>query len=224
MSPPLPLHLAEKRLCEATSTFCANILLILIAPYSVFEANPGPRELLERILSQVRVAQRVAEAAKAREAEQQGDGPQPTVHTDTSTAAAGTGLAESKRLMEFCETIVKAVSKIDRALQQSKRGEAVLRSISAPTPVTARAGENAESGGLKLEDISSLSEGEIKQRYVEWAEQVKYGHYNWEAAPTGPSDDGPKYKHNYSAEARSISSFPSRNTALMKEVSMWRVY
>lgn len=121
--------------------------------------------------------------------------------------------------MEFCDTIIKAVSKIDQALKQSQRGEAVLRNLSFTTPVTAGSAEGSGLSKSNLEDISELTDEELKARYIGWVGGTKYDHYNWEADQSGSVDGGPSYKHSYSKEARAISSFPSRNTALMKEVS-----
>lgn len=135
----------------------------------------------------------------------------------TANTSARPALAEGKRLMDFCDVIVKAVAKIDTALQQSKRGEAVLRSLAVTTPITATAGGD---GKPELDDITKLSDEELKKRYIDWVKEMKYAHYNWEA--DGSGSDGPSYKHYYSREAMAISSFPSRNTAIMKEVTPTR--
>jgi hypothetical protein len=145
--------------------------------------------------------------------------------------SSGTGQlsAESKRLVEFCDTIVKAVGKIDKALRQSKKGEAVLKAMGVHSSLSssARSGEVGAStpsdSDAKQEDISKLSEEELKKRYEIWAKEIGYGHNDWEMPSTEDQGDdllGPSYKHYYSKEARRVTSYPARNTALMKEVSL----
>lgn len=202
-------------------------------PDRTYEASPGPRELLERILAQVVVAKRVSESAKLREEQQQLAQQEPTDSTKSGAAAASTTVGprkaqaaqEAQRLVDFCDVIVKAVGKIDNALRQSKRGEDVLKAIHGTS-----GGSNDSGKAVDVEgDISEVSDEDLKTAYKTWARENKYDTYDWtmpESLNTEADKTlGPSYKHTYSKEARSIQSFPSRNTALMKEVcsrlSLW---
>lgn len=123
---------------------------------------------------------------------------------------------------------MKAVGKIDKALKQSKKGEAVLKAMGVH-PALSSSGKAAETGtsassnsDAKQEDISNLSDEELKKKYETWAKEVGYAHYDWEMPSTGTEGEdllGPSYKHYYNKEARNVTSYPARNTALMKEVS-----
>lgn len=229
---------------------------------SVFESNPGPRELLERILAQVKVAQRVADAAKAYEDSRRellnADDATPPPQLPASSAKgksrskadgndgkqiAGLGgeALETQRLLEFCETISKAVDKIDSALRQSKRGKAVLALMSGSQTKPAAAGGSADQQANKCGDETTTasthavegdeagcsSESELRKRYEDWAKSVAYGHYDWsmpeskeERENAGAMRLGPRYKHSYSTEASAIASYPKRNMILMKEASL----
>ena len=156
------------------------------------------------------------------------------LYTDNGagSSASTAGAQEAGRLMEFCETIIKAVGKIDRALKQSKRGEAVLKTLRVDVNggnsrekngAAASDGDadNADADSAKYEDLTEVSDEQLKKTYVEWASEARYAEYNWEVEPAegvSTSELGPSYKHTYSKEAKSISSYPGRNVAIMKEV------
>ena len=137
--------------------------------------------------------------------------------------------------MEFCETIIKAVGKIDRALKQSKRGEAVLKTLRVDVNggnstkknkgevASDGEAEDGSTGSTMYEDLTNVSDDQLKKVYVEWASETRYAEYNWEvqaAEGASTSELGPSYKHTYSKEAKSISSYPARNVAIMKEVGL----
>lgn len=140
------------------------------------------------------------------------------------------GSEETGRLMEFCETIEKAVASIDKALKQSKRGEAVLKSMksysslasgskaqgSATQAASAKTGEENKKSSL-----ASMSDEELQKKYVEWAKETNYGYYDWSMPAIEGQVVAPSlaYKHAYSADAVGMSSTNTRNTVLMKEVS-----
>lgn len=149
-----------------------------------------------------------------------------TLRSSDATVSRAPGSAESRRLIDFCDTLTKAITKIDSALRQSKRGEAVLNKIEHVTDGKTSTGSSNAAGA----DIRNMSDEDRKQYYVDWAARVGYDNYNWEMdesqAPKtkasseedAPVDNTPHYKHAYSKEARNIASYPARNTALMKEV------
>lgn len=206
--------------------------------YSVFEANPGPRELLEAILKQVQVAKKVSEAAKARDEMQAAaaaavtanTGPtqptQPTQNPNANpallpSAALPTGTLESKRLLDFCDTITKAVTQIDKALKQTRHGKSALKGMNDMSGgEIAFANADSTIRGEAANNITTLSDEVIKERYVAWAKSCNYSYHDWEFT-NGESAPGTltvNYKHVYSDDAGRISSYPARNTALMKEV------
>lgn len=188
----------------------------------MYEANPGPRELLERILAQVKVAKRVSDAAKTQEEEallasgflskaSKVDGDSLPCPVSTAGTGAGSGFArtEATRLVDFCDTIVKAVLQIDKALRQSKNGVAVLHGMSMK--------DRVEESNVEL-----ISDEELQKRYETWAKDMGYGHSSW-LLPSVPGVDNDAtlsltYKHAYSKEAQAVTSYAARNTALMKEV------
>jgi hypothetical protein len=158
------------------------------------------------------------------------------LYTDNGagSSAATAGAQEAGRLMEFCETIIKAVGKIDRALKQSKRGEAVLKTLRVDAnggsskkkkgaAVSDGEAEDEDTGSTTYEDLTNVSDDQLRKTYVEWASETRYAEYNWEvqaAEGASTSELGPSYKHTYSKEAKSISSYPARNVAIMKEVGL----
>lgn len=145
------------------------------------------------------------------------------------------GAEESGRLLEFCDVIEKAVFSIDKALKQSKRGEAVLRSMKTYASSYAKAtgstssamsaslpqGGSCELGStVKTSSLAGLAEEETQEKYTEWAKEVNYGYYDW-SMPTREGEtlaSALAYKHSYSAEAVGLTSNNVRNTVLMKEV------
>lgn len=137
------------------------------------------------------------------------------------------GSEETGRLLEFCDTIEKAVASIDKALKQSKRGEAVLKSMKSTSSMrkNAQAGPSSASTSSKPEgksaSLADLSDEELKVKYTEWAKANNYSEYDWRMKATEGQTLAPslEYKHAYSAEAVGISSNAARNTTLMKEVS-----
>ena len=146
--------------------------------------------------------------------------------------SGGVGSEETTRLMEFCDTIEKAVSSIDKALKQSKRGEAVLKSMKSTSAMkkdpqagsSSASTSNKPDGALKegaSSSLARLTDEELKTTYTEWAKEINYAEYNWKMTATEGQTLAPSlvYKHAYSAEAYGISSYPARNTTLMKEVS-----
>ena len=115
--------------------------------------------------------------------------------------------AETKRLENFCDTIVKADTKIDKALRQNKRGQAVLTSI-----LTDSSAQDIPTEGM--------SDEELRRKYEAWAKSVVYGHYNWEIGQDDEPNAAPEpdYNHAFSKKGKAITSYPARNMALMKEV------
>jgi len=196
----------------------------------------------------VHVAKKVAQASKAREdalrkeredkmsEEEKAEAAKYASQAPSSLEKELTGnlygSEETGRLMEFCETIEKAVTSIDRALKQSKRGEAVLKSMKSHSSLATKAmGQNSSSTvevgsssttgeKTKKSALANLSDEAIQKMYAEWAKEVNYGYYDWSM----PEKEGETlaaslaYKHAYSADAVGLTSNNSRNTVLMKEV------
>lgn len=179
--------------------------------------------MLEKILAQVKIAQRVSAATKAvddaRHAANEAasgtgkDNSSPAPILPKSTIPRSAVSTETTRLNDFCETITKAVAEIDKALKHSKKGQAVLKSMNTQGVIADEAAPSTFQRSVK-----SLDDPALKAKYEEWAKANVYSYHNWEMP--GQSDDilGPSFKHVYSSEARSIQSYPARNTALMKEV------
>lgn len=134
--------------------------------------------------------------------------------------------------MVFCETIEKAVASIDKALRQSKRGEAVLKSMQSTSSLSknAQAGPSSSTSGKQAETASSsmtnLTDDELKARYTAWAKENNYSYYQWNVEPTEGQTLAPQlaFKHAYSAEAANMVSHSARNMTLMKEVRGISIY
>lgn len=219
---------------------------------SVFHSSPGPRELLERILSQVQVAKKVALASKAREdalrkeredrmtEQEKAEAAMHEANTPTAleNEASGNlyGSEETGRLMEFCDTIEKAVASIDKALKQSKRGEAVLKSMKShsvlstsptgqgPPSVSIPAGISSSGEKSKTSSLANMTDEEIEIMYTQWAKETNYGYHDWRTPAKEGETLAPSlaYKHAYSTDAVCLTSSNARNTVLMKEVGFIR--
>lgn len=200
----------------------------------VYEGSSGPRELLEAIVIQAQAALKGLEGVKLPDSEN-GEMTEEQkrmtcddkgkMKEDVSKALS----EENKKLLSFCQRILKTANAIDRSLRETKGDEFVDRLHQSLPKIPG-----------STEDRIHVDAGETEESamkaYMEWANRVRFEYCDLTVlSPEGPAEDNvqeedivPHYKFYYNNEARMLanSDLPKRSLAIAKEVRLpfTRVY
>lgn len=192
----------------------------------VYEGSSGPRELLEAIVIQAQAALKGLEGVKIpdSEGEEMTEEQKRMTIDDKGKTREDVGRTvsdENKKLLSFCQRILKTATAIDHSLRETKSIDFVQRLHEGlpkiPGPATERIHVNAGD-----------TEESARKAYMEWANRVRFEYCDLTLPPSqAPSesenqdeDRMPHYKFFYNNEARMLanSDLPKRSLAIAKEV------
>ncbi|CAO1626480.1 unnamed protein product [Parajaminaea phylloscopi] len=201
---------------------------------SVYEASPGPRELVEEVVEQAKALLQSLRKAQRRDDDAAAITPatQASSARDVRRSAVDLRKAQEAQrcdeVMAMCASIIESVVKIDSALQQVKGLDFLRRLLASfQRRVSEAPGSEAEAsqsrvvakrrGGSKVTD-DTQAQAECERLYRAWAKPLAFG----EADMTQRSSSGKEsYLHRFDKDITDTCehSNSKRNLIISKELA-----